>query len=695
MTAEQWDPAAVAAVPEGSQGPKRIAQFAQQHLAFRHHTLSSLYLSPNPLDCAHAFIKPELHIAKQGGLVPDILNMESSYDKNWNVAAYNPPSHEDLHGHPLLPSHMLDEEPLRFGSSNPPTQDSWDATANQDASHDALSAERVDSPDSVDAPINEHTLSHFPPPLTPRSVLESAGLIRTPLSRSPSPDSTCTSIIKAPQDHFHFQLQFRFSPASPSPGLDSPFSVSPWLIVPETETFLPHQRDDDFDDFFYKIHGDEYVVAGDIRELGPQYVSPAELSGVIGIPATANDAVNAQNGVDASETEAVSKPATANEVVDEYTGVDAPESEEVLGTATLDDLTDEHDHYALDSEEDKPDDEKTPSTCSSPGPIAPLPARCGSTTPITASPLVGPSVVVSRTDDESLAYEHEFPEEEASADEDNDADSDYVETHSRAPKRRRNDRSKPVPARNATRKGKKRASTSKTTFKSSSSSSSASCHSRPFSTDGSDYVGRRSPPSKRLRTNSGKAVSVQQSSRSASTTAKGKGKAKAPAPSKASYEYSSFEEDTDDGADAYDGAEDDGDYDDSTYGSTSSSSSKRRRSRVQPAQQPNHSASTTSPPAQLSVDLTEFIRTPDGRHHCTLCVHDVKSENGIKRHLSDTHTNKEPIPCPAGCNKTFKRGELVRRHLGEKGQPVRCKRPKHIVAKCLQDLLAGVVQRKN
>ncbi|KAK7007374.1 hypothetical protein R3P38DRAFT_3281602 [Favolaschia claudopus] len=575
-----------------------------------------------------------------------------------NVGACNPSSHQTLLGHPLLPDKNREEESLRFESSLHPTQTPWTATATQvsDASpsspsitsRDALPAERVDSPTPVDAPLSEHKLSPLPPALTPRYVLERAELMDVLLSLSTDPTSiieahdALLSLLTAPKSTVEAQDQFQFGPASPA--LDKPADTSSWLVP--NEALFPHHPDDDFDDFFHKLHADEYVVAGDIRDLDPQYESllaPAKLSEAIDMPATANSPANAYDNVvdafqpatanemaDAHDIEAVGRAPPPHELADECAGVAASGSEEVLGSARANDLADEHDHHdALDPEERDESADKT-----SARPQGPLPLFLSAVNP--------PSHLLLRVHDEWPSYEYESPEEEDSPDD--DADGDYVETHSRAPKLRQNNRSKAAPARqprlstNATRKGKTRAPASRTTFRSAStasSSASSSSHSSSSNNNGSDSVGRHSPPSKRRRTNSGKALPVQQVSRSASTAAKGKGKgkgkAKAPAPPRGWHEYSSSEEDDDDDTDAYDDAEDDDD--DSNYGSASSSSSKRRRSKAQPVPQPNRRSSNTTAPSPAQSSSTsnavtvDYFRTANGLYRCNHlpCTHTVKT----------------------------------------------------------------------
>ncbi|KAK7028519.1 hypothetical protein R3P38DRAFT_3518522 [Favolaschia claudopus] len=293
----------------------------------------------------------------------------------------------------------------------------------------------------------------------------------------------------------------------------------------------------------------------------------------------------------APQSDGVQSSTTANELVDEYAGVDTPELEDVPVSATPDAL------WLTDMTRKRSTRKKRTNPTTTQGPHSEL------------------------TDQEDSP--------------DDDADGDYVETQSQAHKRCQNNRSKAVPARKSKRKRKKGASTSKTT---SGSSSFSPAFSHSHSSSSVKERLRRSPlPSFKTSSHHQGQRSVSQqprrSLRSASTAAEGKGKAIAPAPSRGSHEE-----------DVYDGAQDDDDCNDSTYGSTFSFSSKRRSSRAQPAQQPNRPASTASPPAQFSSDLTEFIRTPNGRHHCTLYVHSVRTnstENGIKRHLSDTHTNKE------------------------------------------------------
>ncbi|KAK7028542.1 hypothetical protein R3P38DRAFT_930419 [Favolaschia claudopus] len=531
------------------------------------------------------------------------------------------------------------------------------------------------------------------------------------------------SLLNAPKPTIEAQDQSqKFSPASPS--LDSPANTSSesWLVA--SEPFLPHHPDDDFDEFFHKLHKDEYVVARDIQDFDPQYLSlltPAKLWGAMDMPATAKNPENAYDNVDAfrpatanemadahdiaSHFEAVSRAPTPHELADVYAGVDAPGSEGVLGSTGANDLADEHDHTLYSEERDESAD-KTSSTSSSPRHIAPLPERCEPTeSPTIASPLACPSVV-SRSDDEWPSYEYELPEEEDFPDD--DADGDYVESQSRAPKLCENDGSKAAPARqpklstNATRKGKPRAPASRTTFGSASTASPASSSSHSSSSNnnnGSDYVVRHSPPSKRRRTNGGKALPVQQVSRSASTAAKGKGKAKAPAPPRGWHEYSSSEEDDDGDADAHDDAEDDDDYDDSNYGSAPSSSSKRRRSKAQPVPQPNRrSSSTTAPsPAQSSSTsngvTVDYFRNANGVYQCNHCAHTVNTVSGIGRHVR-RHTDPGE-PCPAGCGILFGRPISMRRHLGENPTGhVACSAPRHIVAECLENLSMGVVRRK-
>ncbi|KAF7333308.1 hypothetical protein MVEN_02345700 [Mycena venus] len=94
-----------------------------------------------------------------------------------------------------------------------------------------------------------------------------------------------------------------------------------------------------------------------------------------------------------------------------------------------------------------------------------------------------------------------------------------------------------------------------------------------------------------------------------------------------------------------------------------------------------------------------FTQDADGKFPCPLrdlgCTQRPLTENGMNRHYSEHHVQKERLVCPTGCGTTFSRMDVLRKHLGGEKIKATCKAPVETVAACLKTLNATKRKRSS